>query len=443
MTTTTTNFSHTIIKKILPNGDSEFCITVSKDDTPKDLLQMEQMARDISNHLGSYLTADFIKTFEIKEETLLIGEKKFYSKGTSPQIYETCFGPVYISRSMYQSSEGGKLYCPLEFLGGMVNNATPLFAQTISLKAANLGAPMVVDDLLHSNGRKISVSYVKKTIDSIGVLALAHQESWIYDAPIEIDPLRVATLSLGLDGTCMFLINGGGWREAMVGTISMYDRNGERLHTIYLGAGPEYGKEKFLSMVDAEWKKAIENYPKALTQGLADGAPWIWKWLTERTDIQVLDFFHLSEYIAKAAAALNLKEQEQEDFKTEWCHDIKHHCRAVYKLISELETIVQSKRKNIDRASLRTVIEYLKNQARRTNYLRELRANRPIGSGVTESACKRLIKARMCQAGMRWKLEGAANVIAVRALLLTAGRWVQFWSKIMAAGGYQVLMAQR
>jgi hypothetical protein len=34
---------------------------------------------------------------------------------------------------------------------------------------------------------------------------------------------------------------------AMTGTISLYDKNGERLHTIYVGAAPEYGKQHFLN----------------------------------------------------------------------------------------------------------------------------------------------------------------------------------------------------
>lgn len=32
---------------------------------------------------------------------------------------------------------------------------------------------------------------------------------------------------------------------AMAGTIALYDSEGERLHTIYMGATPEYGKEAF------------------------------------------------------------------------------------------------------------------------------------------------------------------------------------------------------
>jgi hypothetical protein len=45
----------------------------------------------------------------------------------------------------------------------------------------------------------------------------------------------VHTVASGLDGTCMVLCEEG-YRQAMVGSISLYDRHGERLHTIYVGA---------------------------------------------------------------------------------------------------------------------------------------------------------------------------------------------------------------
>ena len=52
--------------------------------------------------------------------------------------------------------------------------------------------------------------------------------------------LPPATVALSLDGTCTLTCEDG-WRETMVGTISFYDRDGERQHTIYLAATPEYG----------------------------------------------------------------------------------------------------------------------------------------------------------------------------------------------------------
>ncbi len=43
-----------------------------------------------------------------------------------------------------------------------------------------------------------------------------------------------------------------------------------------------------------------------------------------------------------------------------------------------------------------------------------LRRGYPIASGVIEGACRHLVKDRMERSGMRWKLEGARNMLHVR-----------------------------
>ncbi len=64
------------------------------------------------------------------------------------------------------------------------------------------------------------------------------------------------------------------------------------------------------------------------------------------------------------------------------------------------------------------------------NYWEHIENNLPIGSGVTEAACKTLVKQRLCCSGMRWKNKGAKIVLSLRALIQTSGRWQQFWNKI-------------
>jgi hypothetical protein len=68
------------------------------------------------------------------------------------------------------------------------------------------------------------------------------------------------------------------------------------------------------------------------------------------------------------------------------------------------------------------------------SYARQVSENLPIGSGVTEAACKVLIKQRMCQSGSRWKDKGASCVLTLRALKITKGRWQQFWNYVMRHG---------
>jgi hypothetical protein len=68
------------------------------------------------------------------------------------------------------------------------------------------------------------------------------------------------------------------------------------------------------------------------------------------------------------------------------------------------------------------------------HYAEALADHLPIGSGVTEAACKVLVKARLCSSGMKWKRTGAEIVLSLRALTHTKGRWSQFWAKINRYG---------
>ena len=64
------------------------------------------------------------------------------------------------------------------------------------------------------------------------------------------------------------------------------------------------------------------------------------------------------------------------------------------------------------------------------NYPEQVEKNLPIGSGVTEAACKTLVKQRLCGSGMRWKEKGKKVVLSLRALMQSKGRWQQFWDNI-------------
>jgi hypothetical protein len=85
-----------------------------------------------------------------------------------------------------------------------------------------------------------------------------------------------------------------------------------------------------------------------------------------------------------------------------------------------------------DNEDVQRAITYFTNQsgAGRMDYAPRVAAHEPIGSGVTEAACKVIVKQRLCGSGMKWKEPGAAAVLSVRCLTYTTGRWDQFWSKI-------------
>ena len=102
----------------------------------------------------------------------------------------------------------------------------------------------------------------------------------------------------------------------------------------------------------------------------------------------------------------------------------------------ELEQAPTTKMKPDQKKDLQDCITYFGNHLHQMRYARYVENTIPIGSGVTEAACKTLVK-RLCSSGMRWTPEGAQIILSLRALALTETRWKrweQFWQKINQYG---------
>lgn len=61
-------------------------------------------------------------------------------------------------------------------------------------------------------------------------------------------------------------------------------------------------------------------------------------------------------------------------------------------------------------------LSYLAARAEYMKYDEYLAAGYPIGSGVVEGACRHLVKDRMEQAGMRWRIAGAQAILSLRSI---------------------------
>ena len=212
-------------------------------------LDMEKSIQDAVNDLGNTATQVGLEKFDTKGQPLKFGEVKMSSKGQVLKNYQTPYGVIGVARHVYQSAKGGATYCPLDDKARIITNTTPLFAKIISYKYASLSANEVVDDLSSNHRRNVTVNYIQHVADMIGGIAQATEKTWDYDLP-EQDEI-VETVSASLDGTCV-LMRDDGYREAMTGNVSLYNKQGDRLHTIYVAAAPEYGKEKFLTKLTSE-----------------------------------------------------------------------------------------------------------------------------------------------------------------------------------------------
>lgn len=110
---------------------------------------------------------------------------------------------------------------------------------------------------------------------------------------------------------------------------------------------------------------------------------------------------------------------------------LKHNKGSPQVILAELKIFARKRKLAQEvRENLESTITYFTNNIHRMNYAEHVKSNLPIGSGVTEAACKTLIKQRFCKSGMRWKQTGIKVVLRLRELVQTAGRWQQFWNKV-------------
>ena len=210
------------------------------------------------------------------------------------------------------------------------------------------------------------------------------------------------------------------------------------MHTIYTAASPEYGKEKFLAKFSNEIDRVISKYPKVPLIGLADGAASNWVFLEPIVDILTIDFWHVSEYLSKAAKAMFPK-KAQNDERWNWldeaCHRLKHKVGGAIRILNEIKTYCETNQISAkNQKDLKSTITYLRNNKGKMAYHKNVAANMPIGSGVTEAACKTLVKQRMCKGSAKWKDKGATVVLTLRCLHTTHKRWGLFWNKYVQYG---------
>src|SRR4051794_24860668 len=265
------------------------------------MLESEETIQEHLNQAGVLATQEALQRFDTDGSPITVAHTKLTSMGKVLKDYQTPYGVAAVERHLYQSSRGGRTYCPLDRNARIVVSSTPRFAKIISHKYAEFGSSRVIEDLRENHGRTVARSFVQNVADAVAAVAMAKEEIWEYALPEPEEPTR--TITVGMDGTCLLLCEDG-WRETMVGTIGFYDEAGERQHTIYLGATPEYGKATFLDRLEREIGRVKAAYPRARYVGLADGAKGNWGFLGRHTETQVIDFWHAAEYLSDAADVL-------------------------------------------------------------------------------------------------------------------------------------------
>jgi hypothetical protein len=260
---------------------------------------------------------------------------------------------------------------------------------------------------------------------------------------------RKPVLAVGRDGLMLPIRGQGCYREGATATISVHDRGGQRLGTVYLGRMPEAGQGTLSRQVTALLEDVLRQrtgplprlayitdggyhqtqYYRRVLQRMSDprhpGRRLKWEW--------VIDYYHACEYIYKMADALFHDTKRAQSWARKMCRWLKTKPRGIYRVLHSAAAIrrgrivVGEKRKRY-----RDAYNYLRKRIRFLDYGRYRRDHLPIGSGVTEAACKTVFTQRLKQSGMTWELEGGQWIVDLRVVQLS-GLWSQVYQAYLQA----------
>lgn len=283
------------------------------------------------------------------------------------------------------------------------------------------------EDLHQNHGIKVSKKLIQSVNERVGSILVDKEQKWRYENPVLKG--EVSAIGISRDGTTI-LIKGESYKETMTGTISLYDKDGERLHTIYTGCSPEHGKATFDYVFSQEIERIQCKYPKVTYAGIADGDKGNWTFLGPYTDVDIIDFWHATEYLGNYAKAVYLDQAEREKWMEISCSKLKNKKGGAAKLLAEMEDYALTHSIDEKEHPIMRAVTYFTNHKPKMNYWKYQKEKLPIGSGVVEAACKTLVKQRFSRSGSRWTRNTVDNILLSRSLILTKGRWQQFWNKV-------------
>ena len=130
--------------------------------------------------------------------------------------------------------------------------------------------------------------------------------------------------------------------------------------------------------------------------------------------IPVLDIIHVLSYVWEAAGLFESPDAAHRDLTRK---------RLLWILQGEVRRVIRGLRRmgtnhglaGADKKDLDRICGYLEKNAGKMRYDEYLACGYPIASGVIERACRHLVKDRMERSGMRWTLEGARQMLHLRA----------------------------
>lgn len=437
---------------------------VEKDLTPAMAERVTRVLKEGSAAACREALRIYLESKETVVQSVEVDGEVFGFKYDSSKTFLTVFGAMAATRRVYQNASDTRTVVPLDRAWGMekqyltmevresvayaLAHMPPVEVMTFFKKCVSSYCP-------HATQIKAAGAEVAQRVRE-GQAALRTRL-----AEQEEAPEGSRALAISLDGANVLMREAGAakrgrpaerpglgrtqsedtaYRNAMVGVVSFYgavadpeqDPTPPRLSSVYTAQMPEPKAPTFKQKFEAEVKAAHEKASADLVKVvLCDGARALWKYIRGTLLFQayvfILDYYHAAEHLSLAAEALFGKgTQEAKDWFNKYADKLLEEDGAVEALLRSMKYYTRPSLPAARRKVLNAQRHYfLTNQACMA-YADFRRRGLPIGSGPVEAACKTLVKARLCQSGMRWTVEGGQNILDLRTYMKSK-RWEPMW----------------
>lgn len=418
---------------------------------------VRELAREIVEDCYNGLEADEPEAMPHDVRRGSVGYRRVNRKTRNARV-STLFGNVELWRYGYRDwqREGGETTLfPLEVQLGLVAGATPALAEVASRELAEAGASQarVLERLKRHHGVDWGAERLRQVTHEIseGMEQFRQEQQ-----SLRIRELleragrsrgnRPPVLSVGRDGITLCEYRNRFWEVATAATVTVYDRRGQRLGTVYLAFAPQWGQQNMTDHLTALIRDVLQHWEGPLPQlayvtdaGDSETAYYRKVLRTMRHPRtgerlrwrRIVDYYHASKRIWDLASALFGRNQAaSRSWARRMCRVLKqpHGPSRVLHSAAALQTRVTMSKSR--REEFRKAYNYLRSRTKLMQYADYRDKHLPLGSGVTEAACKTVYTQRLKLSGMRWTKPGAQSILNLRVVLLS-GVWDQVYLQFL------------
>lgn len=412
--------------------------------TPERTYEFEQAVAESLRETGRVAVEHVYNAAEAEDQDDLPqrvrwGRRQFRRNRKTPNEIATRFGPITLRRYYYQAVEPGERgVAPLErALGVVARLATPALADEAAQLIADRTQKQTCDTLERLYGVHWSPGTLRRVVASMA----QHYAPLRHETQVErvLELLRKAsksrgrhapTLAAGRDG--VMIPTRPCWEEASTATLSVLDRHGRRLGTVYLGRMPQSGQGTLSAQLMTLLKDVLKRWhgqlPRLVYLTDAGTHPQDffryqlqrmkhprtkqrlrWEW--------IVDYYHACERITKLAEGLFGTDPEGARWAAQMRRVLRDQRGGVTRVVQAAQALRRHRGLRRTRKEFDTALNYLKKYKSHMDYAGARRRQLPIGSGVTEAACKTIFGYRFKQSGMRWHRASGQHVLDLRLIL--------------------------